>query len=146
MHHVNLTTSIFYFFFSHCFVYSSGQGDRHYIRLLLCHVAGAKGYEDLRTHEGTLYPTFRDAAAARGLLDDDAMHWKIMSDAALCQMPRQLRHTFALLLMWDPPVDPAKLWDEFADDLAADFVHAKKQASFGQISHLFALPCSVSML
>ncbi|KAL0018427.1 hypothetical protein WJX77_003234 [Trebouxia sp. C0004] len=81
-------------------MYTTHPGDRHYIRLLLGHVTGAKGYEGLRNHEGTLYPTFRGAAAARGLLDDDAMHQKIMSDAASSQTPRQLRHTFVLFLIW----------------------------------------------
>lgn len=77
-------------------------------------------------YNGVTYASYREAAAARGLLDDDAMHAKIMEDAALCQMPSQLRHTFALLLMWDPPVNPQALWDEYTDDLAEDFVYRKR--------------------
>jgi hypothetical protein len=39
--------------------------------LLLTIVTGAIFYEDLRTHQGTLYPTFREACIAYSLIEDD---------------------------------------------------------------------------
>ena len=47
------------------------SGERFYLRLLLTVVTGAISYEDLRTYQGTLYPTFREACIAYGLTEDD---------------------------------------------------------------------------
>ena len=46
---------------------SPSQGERFYIRLLLCHVP-ARSWQQLRTHEGETYRTFEEAAHARNLL------------------------------------------------------------------------------
>jgi hypothetical protein len=47
------------------------QGERYYLRMLLTNVRGPQSFEDLRTVDGTVYDTFRQACVARGLLDDD---------------------------------------------------------------------------
>src|SRR4029077_4441575 len=52
----------------HC---NPNQGERFFVRLLLTIRRGAKSFEDLRTVFGEVYPTFRAACAAQGLLDDD---------------------------------------------------------------------------
>ena len=44
------------------------EGERFYLRMLLMIVKGAKDYKDIRTYNGTVYSTFREACAARGLL------------------------------------------------------------------------------
>lgn len=93
--------------------------------MLLCKVKGATCFADLWVYNGHSYASFREACAARGLLDDNDMHDKIMEECVQCQMPRELRHTFAILLLWDPPVKPNELWNKFAEDLAADFIHRK---------------------
>ncbi|KAI9121788.1 hypothetical protein K1719_007178 [Acacia pycnantha] len=52
----------------HC---TPAQGELHYLRLLLTKVRGAKTYTDIRTVNTVVYPTFREACYALGLLDDD---------------------------------------------------------------------------
>uniref|UniRef100_UPI00358F89E5 uncharacterized protein n=1 Tax=Myxine glutinosa TaxID=7769 RepID=UPI00358F89E5 len=47
---------------------------RFALRLLLLHRKGATSFEDLRTVDGQLHNTFKDAARAMGLLEDDAQH------------------------------------------------------------------------
>jgi len=46
-------------------------GERDYLRMLLLVVKGAQSYDDVRTYNGVLHPTFKDACSARGLLGDD---------------------------------------------------------------------------
>ncbi|KAM0874511.1 hypothetical protein ACQ4PT_037356 [Festuca glaucescens] len=46
-------------------------GELYYLRMLLMLVKGAKCYADVRTYNGTVYGSFKDACAARGLLGDD---------------------------------------------------------------------------
>ena len=107
----------------------AGQGNRHYIRLLLCHAKGATCFHDLKVFEGHAYITYKEACAARGLLDDDKMHDEILADAILHQMPRQLRHTFAILLLWDEPTNPCALWEKYKLHMAEDFLHRERQVS-----------------
>ncbi|XP_057297346.1 uncharacterized protein LOC130627125 [Hydractinia symbiolongicarpus] len=47
------------------------EGERFYLRILLLHVPGATSFESLRTFNGELFPTFREACLARGLLQDN---------------------------------------------------------------------------
>ena len=47
----------------------------YYVRLLLTHRRGPKSFLDLRTVEGVVYPDFRSACLALGLLESDE-HWK----------------------------------------------------------------------
>jgi hypothetical protein len=47
-------------------------GDRFFLRLLLINVSGPTSFEDLRTHKGVVYPAFRDACIARGLISIEA--------------------------------------------------------------------------
>ena len=111
------------------YVNVAGQGNRHYIRLLLCHAKAATCFHDLKVFEGHAYDTYKEACAARGLLDDDKMHDEILADAILHQMPRQLRHTFAILLLWDEPTDPCALWEKYKLHMAEDFLHRERQVS-----------------
>ena len=50
----------------------ANSGGRFYICVLLSAVKGATSFEDLRTVDGQLLPTFHAACLARGLLKDDS--------------------------------------------------------------------------
>ncbi|GKA46793.1 hypothetical protein Tco_0739676 [Tanacetum coccineum] len=59
-------------------------GEMFYLRVLLNKVRGATDWEDFKEFERVVYPTFKDACYARGLLEDDkeyidglleASHW-----------------------------------------------------------------------
>ena len=65
------------------------QVELFYLRLLLLHVRGAQSYEDLRTvtfdsTDGPIpieYETFRDAASALGLLENDQQWHQCLEEA-----------------------------------------------------------------
>jgi hypothetical protein len=46
-------------------------GELYYLRLLLLHVPGVTSFAELRTVNGQQFATFKEAAAALGLLEDD---------------------------------------------------------------------------
>ena len=101
---------------------SPRMGDCFYLRLLLVNVRGPTSFELLRTVDGVLRPTFKDACLARGLLEDDA-HWRLtMREAAATRMPAALRRLFAAILTHGDPSDPAEIWREFREDMMSDLL------------------------
>lgn len=100
---------------------SPREGERHFLRLLLNHIPGPTSFEFLRTYEGVVYPTFKQACLARGLLLDDNEHRAALEQAVHYQMPYGLRGLFITLLSTEEVTSPATLWEEFKDALSDDF-------------------------
>lgn len=69
------------------------EEERFHLRLLLS-VRGPTSFEDLRTVEGVLQPTFKDACMALGLVQNDASWVVALRDAVEYAMPPQLRQIF----------------------------------------------------
>ena len=96
--------------------------ERFFLRMLLLHVRGATSFEDLRTFEGTLYPTFHAACQARNLLIDDTEWERTLAEASTLQMPYQLRQLFAIILGNCNPSDPLQLWRNHNVAMCEDFL------------------------
>ncbi|XP_071674427.1 uncharacterized protein [Lolium perenne] len=62
-------------------------------------VHGAESYEDVRTFEGVVYATFKEACAARGLVGDDEEWFKAFDEAVRWGMGGQLRALFVMMFM-----------------------------------------------
>ena len=63
--------------------------------------------------QGDEYGSYKGAAIARGLLEDDT-EWKhCLQEASLFMMPTQLRELFASILHENAPAKPGDLWDDF---------------------------------
>ena len=101
---------------------SPSSGECFYLRTLLTIVKGAASFEDLRTVNGVLLPTFKDACKERGLLRDDQEWIQCLNEAADMQTGCQLHTLFATILLHCTPTPPHKLWNQFkervCDDLA----------------------------
>ena len=102
-------------------------GDRFFLRLLLLTVPGPTSFEDLRTHDGILYPTFRDACVARGLTEDSQEWVQTLTDAVRYMMPQALRGLFSILLVDCQLTGAVALWEQFEQDLCEDFLHRRRQ-------------------
>ena len=96
--------------------------ERFHLRILLQHVKGPQRFEDLRTFEGVLYPSFQQAASARGLLSDDTELRHCLAEAATFKMPRQLRQMFALICVFNSPTDPKALYDLHSRAMNEDYI------------------------
>jgi len=99
-----------------------------FLRLLLHTVRGPNSFEDLRTVNGQIYATFREACQIRGLLEDDT-HWNAtMLEAATAQSPARLCNLFAILLTTCGPSNPGQLWESYQESLAEDILmQARRQ-------------------
>ena len=102
------------------YVYPS-VGERYYLRILLMTVKGAQSYEDVRTYNGIIYPTFRAACNARGLLGNDQEWYHAFDEAAAWATSAQLRQLFVTMLLYCEVADEfaffEKVWRLMADDI-----------------------------
>jgi hypothetical protein len=88
-----------------------------YLRILLCHVARAKSFEDLRTHENVEYQTFKDACRARNLSEDDGKWHNCLREDCVFEMPSKLRQLFIFICVFYNPDTPVELWESFKTEL-----------------------------
>ena len=102
-------------------------GERYYLRMLLCQVPGAKGFEHLRTYNGVVYDTFQAACQARGLLADDAEWRTCMEEAAGFAAASRLACTVCHVVwpstMW---LTLLQLWNEFKNAMCEDLLHTAR--------------------
>ena len=104
-------------------VVTTKQLELFFLRILLQHVRGPECFEDLRTTpDGTLHPTFQEAARALGLFQDDEEYEKAMREACRLYRPKQRRQLFASILTECEPLEPANLWHKVKEHLADDYV------------------------
>lgn len=82
---------------------SPSDSERYHLRLLLLHVVGATSFELMKTFNNVIYPTFKAAATARGLILDDLVWKRALEEASSFQMPYQLRQLFAFICIFQSP-------------------------------------------
>ena len=101
---------------------SVSEGERYYLRLLLCHVKGPCSFSHLRTYNDQIYGTFQDACIARGLLENDREWFACLRDASQTASPHQLRQLFACILAFCHPSRPADLFDDYFPAMTTDYL------------------------
>ncbi len=97
------------------------------MRNLLLRMRGIKSFEELRTYNEIIFPTFKQAAIEQGLLDSDSEWQQTMAEASSFMMPVQLRNLFTTILSQCNPSNPCILWDSFKDQMSADLLHDYRQ-------------------
>ena len=111
-------------------------GERFYLRLILTHAKGATSFEDLRTVPTNntapstssapsrhVCKTYKEAAEALGLLEDDTEYRIAFQEAANFKTPHPLRNFFVGLLTHASLTHPKDLWEEFKMDMCSDHLH-----------------------
>lgn len=95
------------------------------LRLLLLNIKGAESWEDLLRdpHDPYLiHETFKKAALAHGLLEDDDEWEKYFLEMSSFQMPKQLRSLFVTILYYCTPMNAKTLWTSFKQEMSKDFL------------------------
>nr|XP_027071785.1 uncharacterized protein LOC113696591 [Coffea arabica] len=100
------------------------EGERYYLRILLMHVRKPTSFDDLKTVNGYLASSFKEAAELRGFLQIDNGAEECFSEAVVYGMPQCLRQLFAVILVHCSPADLQQLWSRFrpflSEDITAD--------------------------
>lgn len=92
------------------------------LRALLLEVPNPQGFKCLRTYAGIEYNTFRAAATARGLFEDDQELKKTMDEARMGRSPSRIREIFSLILAFGEPNDTLSLWNAYKECMGEDFM------------------------
>ncbi|GFV05307.1 ATP-dependent DNA helicase [Trichonephila clavipes] len=94
-----------------------------YLRLLLINIRGPISFQDLRTVNGQLCTTYRQACQELNLLENDA-HWDTaLADASNTARPQQIRTLFAIILTTCFPSNSKDLWEKYKDYMSEDILH-----------------------
>ncbi|GFS84158.1 hypothetical protein TNCV_2365311 [Trichonephila clavipes] len=100
-----------------------------YLRLLLINIRGPISSQDLRTVNGQLCATYRQAFQELNLLENDA-HWDTaLADASNTARPQQIRTLFAIILTTCFPYNPKDLWEKYKDYMSEDILHRLRAAN-----------------
>ncbi|GFV75175.1 ATP-dependent DNA helicase [Trichonephila clavipes] len=100
-----------------------------YLRLLLINIRGPISFQDLRTVNGQLCATYRQACQELNLLENDA-HWDTaLADASNTARPQQIRTLFAIILTTCFPSNPKDLWEKCKDYMSEDILHRLRAAN-----------------
>ena len=85
---------------------SPSKGEQFFLQLLLTIFEGGKSLEHLRTWNGQVFATFKEACIARGLLEDDH-EWRICLEEAIAMQPGMVCHQLlAVILLTDEVAKP----------------------------------------
>ncbi|GFV41445.1 ATP-dependent DNA helicase [Trichonephila clavipes] len=100
-----------------------------YLRLLLINIRGPISFQDLRTVNGQLCATYRQAYQELNLLENDA-HWDTaLADASNTARPQQIRTLFAIILTTCFPSNPKDLWRKYKDYMSEDILQRLRAAN-----------------
>ncbi|XP_044406347.1 uncharacterized protein [Triticum aestivum] len=104
------------------------SGELYYLRMLLMIVKGARSFEDLRTYDGRLYHTFKEACAARGLLGDDNEWYIAFDEAVVWGFGHRLRQLFVTMLMHCSIKDEMGFFERYCASMYDDIQHGLRRA------------------
>lgn len=94
-----------------------------YLRLLLINKRGPTSFQELRTVNGHVCATYREACQELNLLENDA-HWDTsLADASNTARPQQIRTLFAVILTTCFPSNPKELWEKYKDYMSEDILY-----------------------
>ncbi|XP_021990657.1 uncharacterized protein LOC110887059 [Helianthus annuus] len=109
----------------HCV--NPSMGETYFLRILLNKVVGPKYFEDIRTVNGQVFPTFRDACYARGLLDDDKEYIEAIKEAYYTGSGYYLRNLFATMLAYNTLSKPEHVWENTWEYLADGILYNRQK-------------------
>ncbi|XP_013776442.1 uncharacterized protein LOC106461192 [Limulus polyphemus] len=91
--------------------------------MLLHELKGPRSFEVLRTVDGHVCATFREACCKRGMLEDDIQWDATLGEAVIYQSAKRLRDLFAILLKTCDVGSSLELWNKYKDDLPQKYKH-----------------------
>ncbi|KAJ9559006.1 hypothetical protein OSB04_013620 [Centaurea solstitialis] len=109
-------------------------GEVFYLRMLLGHQIGCKTFDDIKTIDNVVYPTYRSACEKLGLLGDNKEWIYAFDEASVSATSKELRSLFAHMLLYCEVSDPISLWTQrwrqMSDDITQNIVGSSHGIAF----------------
>ncbi|CAL1414210.1 unnamed protein product [Linum trigynum] len=109
------------------YCHPSPTNDRFYLRMLLHIVRGAGSFEDIRTVNGVLHKSFKEACYAHGLLAEDNEWNDCLVEASAWASGKKLRALFVTIISMCQVSDIGKLWERNWSLLSDDILYARRK-------------------
>ncbi|CAH1445086.1 unnamed protein product [Lactuca virosa] len=106
---------------------SPKAGDIYYLRILLNKIKGPTCYEDIKTINGIVHDSYKDACYALGLLDDDREYISSINETHHWATASFCRSLFVMLITSDSLSSPAHVFEETYQCLSDDVIHVREQ-------------------
>ncbi|GJS75313.1 G-type lectin S-receptor-like serine/threonine-protein kinase [Tanacetum coccineum] len=101
-------------------------GYSYYLRVLLNKVRGRTSHEDIRTVNGILYPSYKEACYALGLLDDDKEYVEAIEEASKWATAASLRSLFVRMFLSNTLSKPDFVWTMTWKYLSDDVLYKQR--------------------
>jgi len=90
-------------------------------------VRGPTSYEDLKSIDGIVYETYREACERFDLLKNDK-HWdNTLSEANGTKRSSQIRSLFVIILTLCVSSNPQQLWDKYKKNMSEIILYRKQK-------------------
>ncbi|XP_035843853.1 uncharacterized protein LOC118490365 [Helianthus annuus] len=94
---------------------------------IMSHHLGPTCFEDIKTVDGQVFQTFKDACFARGLLDDDKEYVNAVKEASTSSTGDFLRTFFVMLLLSNSISRPGVFWSQTKSLLCEDILYQQQK-------------------
>ncbi|KAL7605791.1 uncharacterized protein LOC111883552 [Lactuca sativa] len=113
-------------------------GEEYFLRILLNKVKGPKSFEEIRTVNGEICSSFKDACYNLGLLDDDKEYIEAIKEASVSGSGFYLCFLFATMLLSSSLCKPEIVWENTWEYLSHGILYTqqKRLKSPDQIKNL----------
>ncbi|KAJ0566266.1 putative DNA helicase [Helianthus annuus] len=122
----------------HCV--NPSMGEAYFLRILLNKVVGPKSFEEIRTMNGEVFPTFRDTCYARGLLDDVKEYIEAIKEAYYIGSGYYLRNLFAKMLASNTLSRLEHVWENTWEYLSDGILYNRQKLSRIEVVIGLSLP------
>ncbi|CAH1415538.1 unnamed protein product [Lactuca virosa] len=102
-------------------------GEAYFLRILLNKVKGPKSFEEIRTVNGEICSSFKDACYNLGLLDDDKEYIEAIKEASLSGSSFYLRFLFATMLLSNSLSKPEIVWENTCEYLSDGILYTQQK-------------------
>ena len=80
---------------------------------MLLHGKGATSFENLRTVNCVIHPTFYEAAVAKNLVNEDEEWDRCLKEATQVQFPTALCELFSFICIYPNPINARELYEKY---------------------------------
>lgn len=97
------------------------------MRVLINKIRGPRSYDDIKTVEGVVQPTYEDACYKLGLLDDDKEYIEGLRELSFWASGQYVRKFFAQMLLSESLSSPKFVWKATKDILSEDILYIERR-------------------